>query len=309
MKKTVRRYRVALTYPLPRRVIDDVVKPWADVTLVRTRAELIRALPRMDGVLTLLTDRVDEPLLQRAARLRAVGNVAVGYDNIDLNACQRRGIAVLNTPDVLTRATAELTLALLFATARRISEGNALCRSGRWRGWDPGQLIGQQLQGRRAVILGRGRIGRETAKLLRALGIRAEFITRTDRPSAIANKLNRAQILSIHAPLTPKTRHWLNAYRLGLLPPDAIVLNTSRGPLIDEAALAAALARKQIFAAGLDVYEHEPRINPRLRKLPNVVLLPHIGSATAQTREAMARLAAQGVINVLRGKRAKNRVV
>jgi lactate dehydrogenase-like 2-hydroxyacid dehydrogenase len=278
------------------------------VTLATTPAALKRELAKADALVTLLTLRVDAKLLDQAPRLRVVGNIAVGVNNIDLAECARRGVKVVNTPRVLTRATAELTLALLLAAARRLPEGEALCRSGRFRGWAIDMLLGLELRGRHAVILGPGQIGRETARLFRALGISTEFISRRDTERQIATKLRRAQILSIHAPLTPETRHWLGARRLALLPRDAIVLNTARGPLVDEKALIRALKNRRVFAAGLDVYEHEPEIPRALRRLPNVVLLPHLGSATRETREAMARLAVTGVAQVLGGKRPWNLV-
>jgi lactate dehydrogenase-like 2-hydroxyacid dehydrogenase len=274
----------------------------------RTHAEFQKHLPQADALITCLSDRVDTSLLTRAPKLRAVANYAVGYDNIDMKACHDCGVRVTNTPDVLTRATAELALALLLAAARRIPEGESLCRTGRFRGWEPSMLLGLELEGRTAVILGQGRIGQETAKLFRGIGMKTLFITRHHTPAQIRALLKRAQILSIHTPLTPATRHWVNRQRLSLLPKDAIVINTARGPVIDEAALAQALRAKRIFAAGLDVYEREPKIHSALRQLNNVVLLPHLGSATEQTRLAMARLAAHGAIGILSGKHPANEV-
>jgi glyoxylate reductase len=299
---------VVVTHPLFGAVIDRDLRPHARVILARTRAALLRALPKADGLVTLLLDRVDDALLARAPRLRAVGNVAVGVNNIDLAACARRGVRVCNTPKVLTRATAETALALLLAAARRLPEGERLCRSGRFRGWEPDMLLGLELKGRNAVIVGPGRIGRETGRLLRALGLTVEYVGRGEPEARLRARLRRAQVLSIHLPLTRETRHWLDARRLALLPRDAIVVNTSRGPVIDEKALIRALAGRRIFAAGLDVYEREPVIPASLRRLPNAVLLPHLGSATRETREAMARAAVTGVIGILRGKRPWNEV-
>jgi glyoxylate reductase len=259
-------------------------------------------------LVTRFSDPVNEDLLKHAPKLRAISNFAVGVDNIDFAACGRRGIRVCNTPDVLTRATAELTLALLLSAARRIPEGEQLCRTGHFKGWAPDMLVGIELQGRTAVLVGRGRIGHETAKLFEGIGLRIEWITRSTTPAQIRTKLKRAQILSLHTPLTPETRHWLNKSRLALLPRDAIVLNTTRGPVVDEQALIQVLKARKIFAAGLDVYEQEPKIPAELRKLPNVVLLPHLGSATRTAREAMARLAIQGVLALLGGKIPHNEV-
>lgn len=270
--------------------------------LLKARCRLTQdpgKLPEAEGLVCLLSHTIDRKLLARGVKLRVVANYAVGLNNIDLEECARRKIRVCNTPGVLTRATAELTLALLLAAARRFPEGEALCRSGRFRGWAPDLLLGHELGGRRAVLLGKGRIGRETARLFRALGMKVEFITRKDRESEIARKLRRAQVLSLHAPLTEATRHWLSKKRLELLPRDAIVLNTARGPLIDERALADALRRRRIFAAGLDVYEREPRIERALRACPHAVLLPHLGSATVSTRKAMADVLARGILAAL----------
>ncbi len=297
-----------MSHPLYPDVVEQGLKPFAKVVLARNRLELLKALPKADGLITLLSDTVDEKLLSRAPRLRVVGNYAVGVNNIDLSACTRRGIAVVNTPGVLTHATAEMALALLLAAARRMPEGERLCRAGKFRGWAPDLLLGLELRGRHAVLVGPGRIGTETARLFQALGLTAEFISRYDSPEEVNRKLARAQILSLHLPLNEQTRHWLDAKRLALLPSDAIVLNTSRGPLINEKALVRALRQRRLFAAGLDVFEREPLIEPALRKLQNVVLIPHLGSATHETREAMARLVVSGTLGILRGEAVTNQV-
>lgn len=303
-----RKPTVVITYPFHPEVIQRELKPKARVILAPTRAKLLKALAQADGLITLLFDRVDEDLLAHAPKLRVVGNVAVGVNNIDLAACRQRKLTVVNTPKVLTRATAELTLTLLLAVAKRVPEGEALCRSGRFKGWAPDMLLGHELKGCHAVIVGAGRIGRETARLFRALGLTVEFISRDDAESSIQRKLRRAQVLSLHLPLNRQTHHWLSRARLRLLPRDAIVLNTARGPVIDEKALIQALQDRRIFGAGLDVYEREPEIPRALRRLSNVVLLPHLGSATEETRAAMASLAVQGVLGVLNGKRPWNTV-
>lgn len=299
---------IILTYPFHKEVIRSELAPRAKVKLAKNRAELKTLLRKADGLITLLSDPVDAVLLQNAPQLKVVGNYAVGVNNIDRKACHERGIRVVNTPGVLTRATAELTLALLLAAARRVPEGEALCRSGKFRGWAPDLLLGLELKGRQAVVAGRGRIGRETGRLFRALGLKVEWITRKDTERQIERKLSRARILSLHFPLTPDTHHWLDKKRIGLLPADAIVLNTTRGPVIDERALIQALKKRKIFAAGLDVYEYEPEIPSELRKLPNVALLPHLGSATAESRKAMASLVVSGVLGILDGKAPLNEV-
>jgi glyoxylate reductase len=300
--------RIVLTYPIHHDVIENELKPFAHVDLVTDPRKLPLALQKADGLITLLTQPVTAALLDQAPRLRVVGNMAIGVDNIDLKACAQRGIQVVNTPDVLTRATAELAIALLFAAAKRIPEGENLCRKGQFKGWKPDMLLGLELKGRKAILLGKGRIGQETGKIMQALGLQVDFITRKDSPTAIEKKLKQAQVLSLHAPSHASTKHWLNGKRIALLPKDSIVINTARGPLMDEKALIEALQKKRIFAAGLDVFEKEPTIPPALRKLPNVVLLPHIGSATRETRKAMARLVVQGTLGVLSGKRVPNTV-
>lgn len=300
--------KVVVTYPFHPELIASELAPHARVALARTRPALLKALPDADGLITCLFDRVDEKLLARSPKLRVVANVAVGVDNIDLKACARRGIAVTNTPGVLTQATAELTLALLLAVARRVPEGEKLARGGKWKGWRPDELLGLELQGRRAVIVGPGRIGGATTQLFKALGLAVETLGSRASDAEIRAKLSNAQVLSLHLPLKADTRHWLSAGRLALLPRDAIVLNTSRGPVVDEAALLRALKARRLFGAGLDVFEQEPKIPAALRKLPNVVLLPHLGSATRTTRAEMARLAIQGTLTVLRGGHPPNRV-
>lgn len=300
---------VLLTHPFLPTLVKAELAPHARVRIVRTRQELERAIQTADGLVTRFGDTVDKKLLAKAPRLRAIANFAVGTDNIDFSACRARHIRVTNTPDVLTRATAELTLALLLATARRIPEGERLCRKPQgFKGWAPDMLIGLELKGRHAVIVGRGRIGSETERLFKGIGLTTEWITSQSPPSDIRTKLRRAQILSLHVPHTPKTHHWLDSAKLGLLPADAIVINTSRGPVVDEKALIRTLRSQAIFGAGLDVYEHEPEIPPLLRKLDNVVLLPHLGSATIAAREGMALLAFRGVVALLNGQTPPNEV-
>lgn len=303
---------VLLAHSIHREVIARELKPHVRVLIAKDRADLAKKIAHADGLITRFFDLVDEALLRKAPKLRAIGNFAVGYDNIDLKACKARGIRLTNSPNVLTRATAELTLALLLAAARRIPEGEALCRTGRFSrrggGWQPDLLLGLELKGRQAVLVGKGRIGSETARLFSGIGLKVAWITRDDSAREIAAKLRGAQVLSLHVPLTPKTRHWLDTRKLALLPKDAIVLNTTRGPVVDERALIETLKKKRIFAAGLDVYEHEPAIPLALRRLPNVVLLPHLGSATEQARAGMARLAVRGVLALLNGGSPANEV-
>ena len=299
---------LVMTHPIDRSLFQTILDPWVRKIIVKNRSDLRRALKKADGLITLLSNPVDRELLSAAPHLKVVGNYAVGVNNIDLKTCAEFGIQVVNTPGVLTRSTAELAVALLFACARRLPEGEALSRSGRFKGWLPDLLLGMDLCGREATIVGRGKIGTETEVIFKALGLNVHVITRHTSKIDILHRLKRTQILSLHLPLTEQTRHWLNQARLAALPPDAIVINTSRGPVIDEKALIDTLRHRRIFAAGLDVYENEPSIPSTLRKLKNVVLLPHLGSATVKTRQAMARLLVQGVLAVLDGKAPANTV-
>jgi glyoxylate reductase len=300
---------ILLTHPFFPELVKHELAPHARVQVVRTRKALEQAISKASGLITRFGDPVDEKLLARAHELKAIANVAVGTDNIDFAACRKRGIRVANTPDVLTRATAELTLALLLACARRIPEGEKLCRrQGAFKGWAPDMLLGLELKGRHAVLVGRGRIGSETERLFKGIGLTTEWITRQSPASDIKTKLRRAQILSLHVPMSPATHHWLDAAKLKLLPNDAIVINTARGPVIEERALIRTLQSKAIHSAGLDVFEHEPVIPAALRKLENVVLLPHLGSATQSAREGMARLAFRGVVALLNGQNPPNEV-
>lgn len=290
---------VLLTSPLIASVIRSDLLPHAQVIYARSKAELAAKIKKADALITVLTVAVDESLLKHAKNLKVVGCFSVGFNNIDLKACHARGIRVVNTPDVLTRATAELAIALIFGVARRVYEGDQLCRSGKFKGLGPDELLGYELKGRHAVLLGEGRIGTEAGMILRALGLSVEFIHRDDSAEQVAIKLKRAQILSFHCPLNPSTRGWLSAKRIALLPRDSIVINTSRGPVIDEKALIQALKKRKIFGAGLDVYDKEPMIPSDLRKLPNTLLLPHVGSATEKARISMARLVVSGVLAIL----------
>ncbi|MCU0723958.1 MAG: D-glycerate dehydrogenase [Planctomycetes bacterium] len=267
------------------------------------------------GLLTLLSDRVDAALLASCPRLEVVSNYAVGFDNVDVAAATRLGIAVTNTPDVLTDATAELAIALLFAAARRLVEGDALVRAGKFAGWEPELLLGVDVRGKTLGVLGAGRIGAAVARRASALGMRVlycecgggrrEAVERESgaRPVAFDELLRESDFLSIHVPLTPQTRGMIGAAELAAMKPGAILVNTARGPVVDEKALAAALASGRLRAAGLDVYEREPQVEPALLALPNVVLAPHVGSATVETRSAMGELAARSLLSVLEGRR------
>lgn len=300
--------RVVLSDPLLPDVVDEY-RDRLDIVVAPDGEALRRELAHAVGLVVTLSVKVDDELLACGPGLRVVGNFAVGVDNIDLEACRRRGIAVVNTPDVLTRSTAECALLLLLACARRLPEGERMCRADAFGGWEPRMLLGRELLGLKAVLVGRGRIGQATARLFEAVGLDVDFITRADDDGAVQKKLGAADVVSLHVPLTSSTRHWLNAERLSWLKPDAIVINTARGPVVDEQALIEVLERGALGGAGLDVFEEEPRIPARLRALDRVVLLPHLGSATRTARAGMARKAVGGVAAVLAGEPPDNRVV
>lgn len=272
-------------------------------------------LAAADALVCLLLDRIDAAVLAGAPRLRVVANCAVGVDNVDLAACAERGVAVTNTPDVLTEATAELAFALMLAVARRLGEGERLVRSGAWTGWALDQLLGIQLAGKTLGIVGFGRIGRAMARRAHGFGMRVIYAhprevvtpaTREARRVELDELFAAADVVSLHCPLTPQTRHVVNARRLATMKPTAILVNTARGGCVDEEALLDALTRGRLFGAGLDVYASEPAISPDLRACERVVLAPHIGSATTETRMAMAQLCADAVIAVLSGRTPGN---
>lgn len=283
------------------------------------RPSLLQRVPGVVGLITMLSERVDGELLKAAGPLlRVVANFAVGFDNIDIPACTAASVRVTNTPGVLTDATADLAWALILSAARRVVEGDKLVRSGQWTGWTPLQLLGLQLTGSTLGLVGAGRIG--TAVGLRSLGFGMNVLYADERVNpeleqrvgakrvALDQLLPAADVLSLHVPLTPQTRHLIDATRLATMKPTAILINTSRGPVVDEAALVAALRNRRIAAAGFDVYEHEPRLTPGLADLPNVVLLPHLGSAATATRQKMSRMVAENVIAVLSGREPPNPV-
>jgi len=250
-----------------------------------------------DGVVTVLTVRVDDAFLDAAGpQLRVVANYAVGVDNIDLAAAQRHGVVVTNTPDVLTAATAELAIALLLALTRRVAEGDRFVRSHQpWR-FSLEFMLGSGLAGKSMLVVGPGRIGRETARLAEGFGMRVVYAGRSD---PLDDLLSEADVVSIHCPSTAETRHLFDARRLARMKPSAVLVNTARGPIVDERALVEALERKVIAGAALDVYEREPEVEEGLLALDNVVLTPHLGSATRETRIGMGMLCVEGLRAVL----------
>ena len=271
---------------------------------------LAEALGTVDGVVCLLADRVDASLLQAGAAggLKVVANVAVGYDNIDVAAAEALGIVVCNTPGVLDQSTADLAFLLVLAASRLASEAESDLRAGRWSGWGITQYLGRDVHGAVLGVVGYGRIGRAVAARARGFGMAVLHHSR--RPTGEAGfvagldeLLERSDIVSLHVPFTEETRHLIGRRELERLGPDGVLVNTARGPVVDEEALAEALHDGTIFAAGLDVFEREPAVHPRLLSAPRTVLLPHIGSATTATRTAMATLACRQVVDVLAGRR------
>ena len=272
------------------------------------------ATPKGDWIalVPLLSRWVGGTELKNLPKLKIVANVAVGYNNVDLVAAELRRVMVTNTPDVLTDATADLTWALILACARRLLAGVELVKSGHWTGWHPEQLLGLELRGRTLGLLGAGRIGQAVGRRALAFGMTIRYTARTPKPEfeaetgAVRVELRRlfgeADVLSLHVPAVPELQGVVNAENLGRMKPEAILVNTSRGDLVQEDALAAALEAGRLGAAGLDVYAEEPSIQPRLLAAPRTVLLPHIGSATRDTRRAMAELALANVQAVLAGK-------
>ncbi len=282
--------------------------------------ELRDGVHSADGLLCLLTDGVHRGIIDAAPRLRVISNYAVGYNNIDIEAARARGIVVTNTPGVLTDATADLAFALLAAVARRIAESDRWLRTHRFTGWAPMLFTGHDISGATLGIVGAGRIGEALAKRAAAgFDMRIVYTDATANPLLedrygahrlpLDALLGIADFVSIHVPLTGETQHLIGARELGLMKPDAVLINTARGPIVDEAALIDALRNGGIAGAGLDVYEHEPAIPDVLRELDNVVILPHIGSASIRTRERMAVMAAQNILNVLQGHEPVSRVV
>ena len=279
-----------------------------------TRDELLAAVGSADALLCLLTERIDDDLLAAAPSLRVVANYAVGFDNIDRAAAAARGVVVTTTPDVLTEATADLAWTLILAAARRVVEGDTLVRSGRWTTFSPTMLLGAPVAGRTIGIVGLGAIGTAVARRAQGFGMTVLYVNRHRnlaaeaelgaQPVSLDELLARSDVVSLHAPLNDDSQHLIDAAALARMKPTVILVNTARGPLVDEPALFAALADGTIAAAGLDVFEHEPNLAPGLTELPNVVLLPHIGSATTEAREAMVRLCCDNIIAVLAGRPA-----
>ena len=278
---------------------------------IPSKDEIKRGLKGKDGLLCLLTDRIDRDVISSNPKLRAISNYAAGYDNIDVDFATERGIVVTNTPDVLTEATAELAWALLLAVSRRIVEGDRFTREGRFRGWSPTLLLGKELSGKTLGVIGAGRIGTAFALKARCFGMKVLYYNRSRnevlesrvgaRKVDLESLLRESDFVSIHLPLTKETHHLIDYRKLCMMKRDAVIINTARGAIIKERDLIRALRERRIFGAGLDVYENEPEVAEELKEMENVVLLPHIGSATLETRTKMSLLAAENLVKALRG--------
>jgi glyoxylate reductase len=311
---------VLLTRRIPQTVLSRLQAACAvdlhDEECAISREALLAKVTGKRALLCLLTDRVDAEVLDAGRDLRIVANIAAGFDNVDVAAARQRGITVTNTPDVLTEATAEFTWALILAATRRVSEGERLLRRGEWKGWALDFMLGMELRGKQLGIVGLGRIGAAVAVKAPAFGMRVAAWSLDGSPPPWPARaaappvdmmpldalLSSSDVVTLHLPLTLSTRGLIDRAALARMKASAFLVNTSRGPVVDEAALAAALMQRSIAGAALDVYEREPRVHPDLCTLENVVLAPHLGSATTETRTAMASLAVDNVLAVLGGR-------
>jgi glyoxylate reductase len=284
-----------------------------------TRDELLEAVPGVSAILATATEKVDGELLDAAGDgLRIVANMAVGYDNIDLEGARERGVTITNTPGVLDETTADTTFMLLLAAARRLGEAERVLRAGDWEWWGPKEFRGVDVWGKTLGIVGMGRIGTAVGRRARGFGMEVVYHNRSRDEGAekelgaryldLDDLLETADFVSVHTPLTEGTRHLIGPSELDRMKSTAVLVNTARGPVVDEAALAVALEEGDIFAAGLDVYEEEPKVHPNLLRLENVVLAPHIGSGSYDTRDRMAVLAAENIVAVLSGEEPKTPV-
>jgi glyoxylate reductase len=315
------RPRLYITRRLPESVMAaararyDLVREPDDVP--PSRESLADHFRQAEAAISLLTDVIDDTLLSASPRLKILANYAVGYNNVDLAAAARRNVVVTNTPDVLTDATADLTWALILSVARRVAEGDAYMRSGSWTGWSPTQMLGSEVSGTVLGIVGLGRIGRAVARRATGFGMHVRYVAHGRHPDVdqggweprtLQQLLREADFLSLHVPLTPETHHLIGAAELASMKSTAFLVNTSRGAVVDEAALVVALRERRIAGAALDVFEQEPLVHPGLRDLRQVVLLPHLGSATLNTRVRMGMICLENIDAVFAGRPAPNRV-
>lgn len=284
-----------------------------------TKEELLNVIPNQDAVITMLSDPIDEEVIGAGKKLKVIANYAVGFNNIDIAAASNKRIPVCNTPDVLTNATADFAWALLMSTARRVIEGDVMTRRGDFVGWAPELLLGVEVYGKTLGIIGAGRIGQAMAKRALGFDMRIIYHNRSRLPHNVEEEYNmeyvdlktlltQSDFVSLHCPLTPETRYLIDQKELALMKPTAILINTARGPVINEVALVQALEQKVIYGAGLDVFEDEPALKPGLAQLSNVVLAPHIASAAAETRSRMVDMVVADVLAALEGRRPLNLV-
>ncbi|MHB1518796.1 MAG: 2-hydroxyacid dehydrogenase [Acidimicrobiales bacterium] len=309
--------RVLVTHPLPYGGLDPLLEAGHQVASLDGSAALADAARGVDGIVCLLNDRIDERVLRAGSSsglLKVVSVAAVGYDNVDVDVAATLGITVCNTPGVLDETTADLTFLLVLAANRLASDAERDLREGRWKGWGINDHLGRDVQGSCLGLVGYGRIARAVARRAQGFGMEVLHTTRSDtgEPGYVARLgelLTRADTVSLHVPLTASTRHLIGAAELALMKPTAVLVNTARGAVVDERALVAALEHGALYAAGLDVYDGEPAIDPALLAAPRTVLLPHIGSATTETRTLMARMATQAVCDVLAGRTPDHPVV
>lgn len=304
---------------LARLKADHDVLAWESEEAI-SRSELLQMVAGADAIVSLLTEKIDAELLTAAgSQLKSVSNVAVGYNNIDVPACEERGVLVTNTPGVLTEATADIAMALILMCTRRLGEGERVIRAQQPWQWGMFYMLGMGLQGRQLGIVGMGQIGIATARRAKAFGMNIAYTRRAPLESDVEKDLaakfmsmdeliESSDVLSIHCPYTPATHHLISENQLARMKPSAFLINTARGPIVDEQALVDALKAGKIAGAGLDVFEHEPKVNPGLLELDNAVLIPHLGSATVETRAAMADIAATNALAILAGAQAPNLV-
>ncbi len=317
------RAKVLLTHKIPEKVL-ELLKVMFEVLFLDTEKplsqQLHQLLPTVDYLIPLLSVPIDKTLLNKSSKLKAIANYAVGYNNIDIEAASKHGIIVTNTPDVLTNATADLVWGLILAVTRRVVEGDRICRKNAFSGWLPEFLLGSELTGKTLGIVGMGRIGKAVAKRAIGFDLQVQYYSRTEQKDfsgsinaifipKLHDLLRTSDIVSLNVPYSPSTHHLISESELMLMKRSSYLINTARGRIIDEKALIHALREKHIAGAGLDVFYDEPLIPRELSELPNVVMTPHIGSATVQTREAMAVMVAENIIAIERGQTPPNLIL
>jgi glyoxylate reductase len=310
--------KVFITQKLPAIAYKLLVNAGFEVTVYDDdktilKRDLIKLAKDADGIISLLTDKIDSNVISKLPNCKVIANYAVGFNNIDVDYASKKGIVVTNTPDILTQATADLTFALILSVARRVVEGDHMLRDGLFRGWKPELLLGMELSGKTIGIFGAGRIGQAVGLRAKAFGMNILYTSKSrkhkfekktgSKKVGLKTLLKESDVVTLHAPLTPKTNGLIDKSHLDLLKSNSIFINTARGEIADENHLISKLKNKQLFGAGFDVYVNEPKVNKKLLKLQNTVLLPHLGSGTIETRNEMAKLAAENVIKVLMGKK------